>query len=221
VPSIRDPYSFALPLTSNVSNIDLNPIEAPRTSGALWHQGWYRFAKRIDSPHFDARPPNSSIDLVVIHSISLPPGVYEGNTVIEFLTGQPLSTSHPYLETIKTLKVSAHFFIRRGGELVQMVSCDDKAWHAGVSHYRGRDQCNNDSIGIELEGLEGQAFEPEQYETLGSLCAGLLSHYPVQHFAGHEHIAPERKKDPGAGFLWGHFQKSLGLSDRFFPNPEK
>jgi len=195
-----------------------NPSDTPK---ALWHQGWYRFAKRIDSPHFDARPPNCPIDLVVIHSISLPPGVYQGNTVIEFLTGQPLSTEHPYLESIKTLKVSAHFFIRRQGELIQMVSCEDRAWHAGVSHYRGRDQCNNDSIGIELEGLEGQTFEPEQYETLSSLCSSLMAHYPIQHLAGHEHIAPERKKDPGPGFLWGHFQKSLGLSDPFLPDFDK
>jgi AmpD protein len=159
--------------------------------------------------------------LVVIHSISLPPGVYQGNTVIEFLTGQALSTEHPYLDTIKALRVSAHFFIRRQGELIQMVSCDHKAWHAGVSQYRGRDQCNNDSIGIELEGLEGQSFEPEQYETLSSLCASLLAQYPIQHLAGHEHIAPERKKDPGPGFSWDHFQKSLGLSDQFFPDRDK
>ena len=187
----------------------------------LWSNGWYKFAKRVDSPHFGARPEGLAIDLVVVHSISLPPGVYTGDAVVNFLTGQAQTIEHPYLDSIKDLKVSAHFFIRRQGELIQMVSCEDKAWHAGVSHYRGRDQCNDDSIGIELEGLEGQDFEPEQYETLSGLCASLLQHYPIEHLAGHEHIAPGRKKDPGEGFLWGSFQRSLGLGDAFFPDLKK
>ena len=199
------------------------PLPPPhlQTPKHPWLKGWYQFAQRIDSPHFGPRPQGARVDLLVMHSISLPPGVYQGDAVIRFLTGQPQTIEHPYLETIKALKVSAHFFIRRQGELIQMVSCDDKAWHAGVSHYRGRDQCNDDSIGIELEGLEGQSFEPEQYETLTSLCASLLKHYPIQHLAGHEHIAPDRKKDPGPGFLWDQFQKSLGLSDAFFPSFDK
>jgi len=97
------------------------------------------------------------------------------------------------------MQVSSHFYIRRNGELWQFVSCDDRAWHAGVSCYRGRDNCNDDSIGIELEGLEGESFEAGQYETLGSLCAALGQRYPVQHIAGHEHVAPGRKADPGPG----------------------
>ena len=192
-----------------------------KASQSLWSKGWYKFAKRVDSPHFGARPEGHAIDLVVVHSISLPPGVYEGNAVINFLTGQAQTIEHPYLDSIKDLKVSAHFFIRRQGELIQMVSCDDKAWHAGVSHYRGRDHCNDDSIGIELEGLEGESFEAEQYETLSGLCASLLQHYPIEHLAGHEHIAHGRKKDPGEGFLWASFQRSLGLGDAFFPDFKK
>ena len=158
---------------------------------------------------------------MVVHSISLPPGIYSGDAVIHFLTGQAQTIEHPYLESLQGLKVSAHFFIRRQGQLIQMVSCDDMAWHAGVSHYRGRDRCNEDSIGIELEGLEGETFEDEQYETLSGLCASLLQHYPIEHLAGHEHIAPARKKDPGKGFLWEDFRKSLGLTKDFFPILEK
>ncbi len=195
----------------------MTPKPSQDTKSLLWVNGWYSFAKRMDSPHFNARPQDAKIDLVVLHSISLPPGIYGGDTVTDFLSGQALSLHHPYLETIKDLKVSAHFFIRRQGELVQLVSCNDRAWHAGVSHYRGRDGCNDDSIGIELEGLEGETFEAEQYETLSSLCASLLQHFPIEHFAGHEHIAPGRKKDPGSGFLWEVLRHSLGLSKDLFP----
>jgi AmpD protein len=115
------------------------------------------------------------------------------------------------------LQVSAHFFVRRNGEILQFVSCDDRAWHAGASHYRGRDNCNDDSIGIELEGLEGQTFETEQYVALQTLCTALLTQYPIAHIAGHEHIAPGRKCDPGAGFAWDFLQQSLGLPSKCFP----
>ena len=125
--------------------------------------------------------------------------------------------AHPYFQQIRGLQVSAHFVIRRGGELMQFVSCEDKAWHAGVSSYRGREQCNDDSIGIELEGLEGSSFEPAQYETLAALCAALGQHYPIEHVAGHEHIAPGRKQDPGAGFRWGLLRQVLAWPDRCFP----
>jgi AmpD protein len=113
--------------------------------------------------------------------------------------------------------VSAHFYIRRTGELWQFVSCDDRAWHAGQSSYRGRSNCNDDSIGIELEGLEGDRFEAAQYNTLTNLCAALMQHYPVAYFAGHEHIAPGRKADPGPGFDWAVFQAGLGLDERCLP----
>jgi AmpD protein len=107
--------------------------------------------------------------------------------------------------------------IRRDGALIQFVGCDQRAWHAGRSHYRGRDNCNDDAIGIELEGLEGDIFEPLQYETLTSLCAALLERYPIAHIAGHEHIAPERKQDPGKGFEWNKLQQALSLPADFFP----
>jgi AmpD protein len=125
--------------------------------------------------------------------------------------------AHPYFQGIRGLQVSAHFFIGRTGELHQFVSCDDRAWHAGHSSYRGRSQCNDDSIGIELEGLEGGIFETLQYQTLASLCAALLRAYPVRHIAGHEHVAPGRKLDPGRGFDWVLLQDLLALPHRYFP----
>jgi AmpD protein len=194
------------------------PHTRPETrQDSLWQAGWYRFAKRVDSPHFGARPEGTQIDLIVLHSISLPPGVYGGPHVVNFLSGQGLDDTHPYFKEIESLKVSAHFLIRRHGELIQLVSCDARAWHAGVSSYRERDNCNDDSIGIELEGLEGQPFEAEQYETLSSLCASIAQHYPIAHVAGHEHIAPARKKDPGVGFDWQSFKRSLGWKSNVFP----
>ena len=114
-------------------------------------------------------------------------------------------------------QVSAHYLIEEDGTVHRLVREDRRAWHAGKSHYRGRDDCNDDSIGIELEGLEGQRFEDAQYETLSSLCAVLLAHYPIAHLAGHEHVAPDRKQDPGPGFDWSRLQKSLGLPAQCFP----
>jgi AmpD protein len=189
----------------------------PSTIDSLWDQGWYRFARRLDSPNFGARPPGALVDLIVLHSISLPPGVYGGQQVQRLFTNTLDWAEHPYYQQIEGLKVSAHFFICRQGDLWQFVSCDDRAWHAGVSNYRGRDNCNDDSIGIELEGLEGELFEAAQYETLNGLCASLAARYPVQHIAGHEHVAPERKGDPGAGFCWAHLQQGLAWPSQYFP----
>lgn len=169
------------------------------------------------SPNFGPRPQHAQIDLVVLHSISLPPGQYGGPEVQQFFTNQLDWHGHPYFGQIEGVKVSAHFFIRRNGELWQFVSCDARAWHAGASSYRGRPDCNDDSIGIELEGLEGERFEAAQYETLAALCPALMAHYPICYFAGHEHIAPNRKADPGAGFDWLLFQNQNGLDDRYLP----
>ena len=186
------------------------------TPQPVWHQGWYRFAHAVASPNFGPRPVDTEIDLVVIHSISLPPGVYGGQQVQAFFNNCLQTSEHPYFETLRDLKVSSHFYIRRGGELLQFVSCDDRAWHAGVSTHAGRENCNDFSIGIELEGLEGNSFTPEQYESLTALLPMIAHQYPIQHIAGHEHIAPDRKKDPGKGFSWRFLQQSLGWPDRFF-----
>jgi AmpD protein len=178
-------------------------------ASALWERGWYRFARRLDSPNFGARPPGVPIDLVVLHSISLPPGEYGGDAVQRLFTNTLDWDAHPYYKRIEGMQVSAHFYVRRGGELWQFVSCDDRAWHAGASSWRGRDNCNDFSIGIELEGLEGEAFEPAQYECLAALVAAVAQQYPVAHVAGHEHVAPGRKRDPGAGFDWAALRDQL------------
>ncbi len=177
----------------------------------MWRNGWYRFAAHLPSPNCGPRPRPSHIDLLVLHSISLPPGRYGGNEVQQLFTNQLDWDAHPYFQGIRGITVSSHFYIRRGGELWQFVSCDERAWHAGASSYRGRSNCNDDSIGIELEGLEGHLFEPAQYASLTALCASILQRYPIGHLAGHEHIAPGRKHDPGAGFDWQMLKKSLAL----------
>lgn len=191
------------------------PPESP--SSGLWRSGWYRFAHVLASPNFGPRPTSAPIDLIVLHSISLPPGQYGGNEVQQLFTNTLDWNAHPYFKTIEGLTVSAHFYIRRQGELWQFVSCDDRAWHAGASQYRGRGDCNDDSIGIELEGLEGEPFEPAQYEALAALCAAIAQRYPVQHVAGHEHIAPGRKADPGTGFDWLALRESLAWPPECFP----
>lgn len=190
---------------------------APEATDPLWERGWYRFAHRIASPNFGPRPQGAAVDLIVVHSISLPPGVYGGDEVQRLFTNTLDWDAHPYFQQIRGMQVSAHFFIRRDGALLQFVSCDDRAWHAGQSCYRGRDNCNDDSVGIELEGLEGETFEPAQYEALASVCAAIAQHYPIRHVAGHEDIAPGRKNDPGAGFAWAELQRDLGWPREWFP----
>ena len=187
------------------------------SDAGLWQAGWYRFARRLESPNFGPRPAAAQIDLIVLHSISLPPGVYGGHQVQELFTNRLDWEADPYFDRIRGIEVSSHFYVRRDGELWQFVSCDERAWHAGASHWRGRDNCNDDSIGIELEGLEGQPFEEAQYETLASLCPVLAQHYPVAFIAGHEHIAPGRKQDPGSGFDWRALQGALAWPDAMFP----
>lgn len=189
----------------------------PDAPPALWQDGWYRFARRLASPNHGPRPAGAQVDLIVLHSISLPPGGYGGDQVQQLFTNTLDWNAHPYFKGIEGITVSSHFYIRRGGELWQFVSCDDRAWHAGASRYRGRADCNDDSIGIELEGLEGETFEAAQYEALAALCAALAQRYPVQHVAGHEHIAPGRKRDPGAGFDWRLLQRSLAWPRQYFP----
>ena len=184
----------------------------------LWQDGWYSFARRMASPNFGPRPAGLQPDLIVIHAISLPPGDYGTGQVQRLFTNQLDWDAHDYFRSIRGLKVSAHFFITRDGQLWQFVSCNDRAWHAGESTYRGKDNCNDFSVGIELEGLEGLFFEQAQYDTLSSLSAALLQAYPISQVAGHEHIAPGRKRDPGAGFNWSKLQRSLGLGPTSFPD---
>ena len=183
-----------------------------------WSQGWLSSAKRLTSPNFGPRPTGAHVDLIVLHSISLPPGVYGGQEVEQFFTNRLDWDAHPYFQQIEGLQVSAHFYIQRGGQVIQFVSCDDRAWHAGQSRYRGRDNCNDDSIGIELEGLEGSHFESTQYQALIVLCESLSVQYPIAHIAGHEHVALGRKYDPGKGFDWSLLARSAGLQATSLPD---
>lgn len=186
-------------------------------AGAAWRGGWYAPARHVASPNHGSRPEGAVIDLIVIHSISLPPGQYGGTEVQALFTNRLDWDAHPYFQQIRGLEVSSHFYITRGGTLWQFVDADRRAWHAGRSHYRGRDACNDDSIGVELEGLEGQHFEDAQYATLKRLCAALARRYPIRFIAGHEHIAPGRKRDPGPGFEWPRLQTAFAGSGLVFP----
>jgi N-acetyl-anhydromuramoyl-L-alanine amidase len=182
----------------------------------VWQAGWLNAARRCDSPNFGPRPADARVELALIHSISLPPGHYGGNAIERLFTNQLDWNEHPYFEQIRGMTVSTHFLVRRDGELVQFVSCDQRAWHAGESVWQGRPDCNNFSIGIELEGLEGSLFEPLQYTALTHLIQALALQYPVQAVAGHEHVAPGRKQDPGAGFVWQQLQTALAWPDKYF-----
>jgi AmpD protein len=176
--------------------------EAGLHQRARWRGGWWGGAARCPSPNFGPRPEGMAIDLVVLHSISLPPGVYGGDAIERLFTNRLDWDTHPYFGQIRGLQVSAHFLVRRDGAVVQFVDAGQRAWHAGRSHWQGRDQCNDFSMGIELEGLEGQTFEPAQYSALVRLLAALARRYPLRQITGHEHVAPDRKHDPGPGFDW-------------------
>ena len=146
---------------------------------------------------------------MVLHSISLPPGEYGGPAVQQLFTNTLDAHAHPSFAGLAGLQVSAHFFVRRDGTVEQFVSCERRAWHAGISAWRGRANCNDWSIGIELEGLESRAFEPGQYETLARLLRALARRYPITEVTGHEHVAPGRKHDPGPGFDWPRLAQLL------------
>ncbi|HEY0822012.1 MAG TPA: 1,6-anhydro-N-acetylmuramyl-L-alanine amidase AmpD [Rhizobacter sp.] len=179
--------------------------------------GWLAEARACPSPNFGPRPVGTTIDLALIHSISLPPGVYGGDEIERLFTNRLDWDAHPYFQQIRGLEVSSHFVLRRDGELLQFVSCEDRAWHAGQSTWQGRANCNDYSIGIELEGLEGERFEPAQYDALARLLKRLRLAYPLQGVVGHEHVAPGRKQDPGPGFDWAHLRALLGWPARYFP----
>jgi N-acetyl-anhydromuramoyl-L-alanine amidase len=185
--------------------------DAPR-----WQTGWWQGAQHLASPNFGPRPAATDISLAVIHSISLPPGVYGGDAIERLFTNRLDWDAHPYFQSIRGLEVSSHFLICRGGEVMQFVSCDDRAWHAGASSWLGQADCNNYSIGIELEGLEGAAFEAAQYGAVVRLLHAMRQRYPLRHVAGHEHISPGRKIDPGSGFDWSLLQAQVGWPAAMF-----
>jgi AmpD protein len=177
--------------------------------------GWFVNAKRVESPYFNARPTESKaqpVSLLVIHNISLPPNQFGSDDVERLFPGNLDPNAHPFFETIKHLQVSSHLFIRRDGKLVQFVSLNDRAWHAGKSSFQGRSACNDYSIGIELEGTDDCPFTNDQYTQLEKVTRSIQSEYPAITFAnivGHSDIAPGRKTDPGPYFDWPRYRLSI------------
>ena len=163
----------------------------------------------VSSPNCDERPAGCAVELLIIHSISLPPGEFGGQGVIELFTNRLDPKAHPYYARLPDLKVSAHFLIRRDGEVIQFVPCEKRAWHAGVSSWRGRERCNDFSVGIELEGCDNGPFEDAQYAALAALTCALKIRYPIADIAGHSDIALGRKTDPGPYFDWARYRALL------------
>jgi AmpD protein len=174
--------------------------------------GWCYDVERIASPNFDVRPAGVTINLLVIHNISLPPGQFGGPFIADLFANRLDYSVHPYFDHLRGLRVSAHFLIRRNGSVLQFVSANERAWHAGQSSFGGRDQCNDFSIGIELEGTDFDPFAIIQYEALAALTGALQRRYPLTDAAGHEHIAPGRKSDPGPFFDWACYRTLYGNS---------
>ena len=168
-------------------------------------------ARYIESPNCDERPAGAPITLLVVHNISLPPGEFGGHGIIELFTNSLDPAAHPYYQGVAHRRVSAHFLIRRQGEIIQFVPCTKRAWHAGESTWRGRSRCNDFSLGIELEGTDNEPFTELQYAALADLTASLIARYPIEEVAGHSDIAPGRKTDPGPCFDWGRYRASLNF----------
>lgn len=164
------------------------------------------------SPNHDPRPVGMQPYLLVVHGISLPPNQFYGEAVVQFFQNQLDFDQHLWFENIRGVTVSAHFFIRRNGHLVQFVSTTDRAWHAGTSSFNGVEGCNDFSIGVELEGADHTPYTEMQYTRLAELTTVLNQHYPLRAVRGHEHIAPGRKTDPGPAFNWWHYAKKTGLA---------
>lgn len=177
-----------------------------RTDLNLGPDGWLAGVPFIPSPNCDARPEDARVELLVVHGISLPPGHFGGDAVPRLFANTLDCAEDPYYAALGDLRVSSHFLIRRGGEMIQFVPCDLRAWHAGVSEWRGRSRCNDFSIGIELEGADTAPYLEAQYRQLRRLSALLARRYPIAEIVGHSDIAPGRKTDPGPAFDWAHFR---------------
>jgi AmpD protein len=176
--------------------------------------GLLRGARFIESPNCDDRPPATEITLLVIHGISLPPGRFRGDGVARLFTNTLDWGAHPFYETLRELRVSAHFFVRRTGEVIQFVACGRRAWHAGPSAWRGRERCNDFSIGVELEGIDTRPYTGRQYLQLARLVTALRRRYPIADIVGHSDIAPGRKTDPGPAFDWRRVPPTAGRAPR-------
>jgi AmpD protein len=184
-------------------------MSASRRYLVIDERGYANLARQVRSPNRDARPAGTPVDLVVVHGISLPPGEFGGDGIARLFTNRLDARTHPSYAGIATLKVSAHFLIRRDGALVQFVGCLDRAWHAGVSTWKGRERCNDFSVGIELEGTDAILYAPAQYTMLARLIRTLRRRYPIADIVGHSDVAPGRKSDPGPAFDWARLHRLL------------
>ena len=176
--------------------------------------GWLESVIHVSSPNTDLRPKNCDISLLVIHNISLPPGIFGGSFVEDFFTNNLDFTVNPYFQNLKDLKVSSHLYIKRSGQITQFVSLNERAWHAGLSVFNGRSNCNDFSIGIELEGTDEGGYTDYQYKSLVSVTSTIMTRYPAitsDRIVGHSDISPGRKTDPGNSFDWIRYKRELNL----------
>jgi len=186
----------------------------------LDRHGWLtpgRAITLLPSPNVDRRPKGAQVSLLVLHNISLPPGRFDGPCVADLFLNRLDYGAHPWLERLRGLRVSAHFFVRRDGSVIQFAATEARAWHAGVSRFAGRERCNDFSIGIELEGADTTPYTDAQYATAARLTRLLRARYPIAHVRGHEHIAPGRKTDPGPAFQWARYGRDSDLPRRALP----
>lgn len=180
--------------------------------------GWCAGVDHEPSPNCDPRPAGAEVELLIIHNISLPPSEYGGPYIADLFTNRLDCDAHPYFDRLRNVKVSAHFLIRRDGRIIQFVPISMRAWHAGLSSFCGRERCNDFSVGIELEGSDLEPFTVAQYRQLALLTCSLQRAAPLRHVAGHEHIAPSRKTDPGPFFDWTRYrQDCLNLHANLLP----
>ena len=189
-------------------------LSATRRQLALDARGFANLARQVRSPNHDARPAGTAVSLLVVHGISLPPGEYGGDGITRLFTNRLDPRAHPYYAAIAGMKVSSHFLIRRDGELIQFVGCFERAWHAGTSAWKGREHCNDFSVGIELEGADDTAYAAAQYTMLARLIRLLRRAFPINDIVGHADIAPGRKTDPGPAFDWARLRRLLAPRPR-------
>jgi AmpD protein len=202
------------PIVTSTVSLD-KPNLSDAQSNTAWsflsidEHGWCSQVRQVPSPNYNERPLGESIDLLVIHNISLPAGLFGLGHIEHLFLNQLDCVSHPSFASLQGVEVSSHFFIDRAGEITQFVATTARAWHAGVSEFRGRSACNAFSIGIELEGTDETAFTDLQYQSLVQITHAIQGRHPIAHIVGHSDIAPGRKTDPGPHFDWGRYQQDL------------
>ncbi|HTT10155.1 MAG TPA: 1,6-anhydro-N-acetylmuramyl-L-alanine amidase AmpD [Burkholderiaceae bacterium] len=181
--------------------------------------GWVAGVTRVVSPFFDARPPSTPVELVIIHNISLPPGVFGTGDVVRLFTGMLDAAAHPFFAALAGARLSTHFFIDRAGDMIQFVPTADRAWHAGISSFESRPSCNDFSLGIELEGTDFIPFTDAQYRSLCELVVTLRAAHPLRAIRGHSEVAADRKTDPGPYFDWARLRADARLDPALFAAP--